>query len=78
MKKGKVDKGFELFYDNLSYRRKLIRTILMIIIGTLVGILLIYVFDSILVSVFYWVSFIISGIIQFRDNYKACKNEKNQ
>lgn len=78
MKKDKVDKGFELFYDNLSYRRKLIRTILMMIIGILVGVLLIYVFDSILVSVCYWVPFIISGIIQFRDNYKAWKNEKNQ
>lgn len=28
--KGKVDKGFELVYWNLSYRRKFIRTILQI------------------------------------------------
>ncbi len=27
MKKDKVDKGFELFYNNLSYRRRLIRTL---------------------------------------------------
>ena len=31
MKKDKVDKGFELFYDNLSYRRKFIRTIWLIL-----------------------------------------------
>lgn len=34
-KKGKVDKGFELVYFNLSHRRKFIRTIEITIIGVI-------------------------------------------
>ena len=52
MKKDKVDKGFELLYDNLSYRRKFIRTIWLIPIGIVVGIVITYI--SIIVSIFYW------------------------
>lgn len=32
----KVDKGFELFYWNLSYRRKFIRTTWILIIGSII------------------------------------------
>ena len=38
MKKEKVDKDFELLYENLSYRRKFIRTLWLIPIGIVVGI----------------------------------------
>ncbi len=73
MKKDKVDKGFELLYDNLSYRRKFIRTIWLIPIGIIVGIVITYI--SIIVSIFYWVWFTISAIKQFKDNYTSWKKE---
>lgn len=37
-KKGKVDKGFELVYFNLSHRRKFIRTIEITIIDNIIRI----------------------------------------
>lgn len=73
MKKDKVDKGFELLYDNLSYRRKFIRTIWLIPIGIVVGIVITYI--SIIVSIFYWVWFTISAIKQLKDNYTLWKKE---
>lgn len=73
MKKDKVDKGFELLYDNLSYRRKFIRTIWLIPIGIIVGIVITYI--SIIVSIFYWVWFTISAIKQLKDNYTLWKKE---
>ena len=63
----KVDKGFELFYDNLSYRRKFIRTLWMIPIGILVGVIITYI--SIIVSLFYWTLFIINVVKQLRYTY---------
>ncbi len=71
MKKDKVDKGFELLYDNLSYRRKFIRTIWLIPIGIVVGIVITYI--SIIVSIFYWVWVTISVIKQLKDNYTLWK-----
>lgn len=73
MKKDKGDKGFELLYDNLSYRRKFIRTILLIPIGIVVGIVITYI--SIIVSIFYWVWFTTSAIKQLKDNYTLWKKE---
>ena len=73
MKKDKVDKGFELLYDNLSYRRKFIRTVWLIPIGIIVGIVITYI--SIIVSIFYWVWFTISAIKQLKDNYTLWKKE---
>lgn len=73
MKKDKVDKGFELLYDNLSYRRKFIRTIWLIPIGIVVGIVITYI--SVIVSIFYWVWFTISAIKQLKDNYTLWKKE---
>ena len=73
MKKDKVDKGFEFLYDNLSYRRKFIRTIWLIPIGIVVGIVITYI--SVIVSIFYWVWFTISAIKQLKDNYTLWKKE---
>lgn len=73
MKKDKVDKGIELLYDNLSYRRKFIRTIWFIPIGIVVGIVITYI--SIIVSIFYWIWFTISAIKQLKDNYTLWKKE---
>ena len=76
MKKDKVDKGFELLYDNLSYRRKFIRTIWLIPIGIVVGIVITYI--SIIVSIFYWVWVTISVIKQLKDNYTLWKTENKK
>lgn len=76
MKKEKVDKGFELFYKNLTYRRKFIRTLWLIPIGILVGIVVTYI--SIIVSIFYWIWFIIATIKQLKDNYTMGKAEANK
>mgnify|MGYP000188865402 FL=1 len=76
MKKDKVDKGFELYYGNLSYRRKFIRTLWLISIGIVVGIVITYI--SIIVSIFYWIWFIIVAIKQLKDNYTMWKNETNK
>lgn len=76
MKKDKVDKGFELFYDNLSYRRKLIRTLWLIPMGIVVGIIITYI--SVIVSLFYWLWFIIATIKQLKDNYTMWKKETNK
>lgn len=71
MKKDKVDKGFELFYDNLSYRRKFIRTLWIIPIGILVGVIITYI--SIIVSLFYWFLFIVTTVKQLKVNYTMWK-----
>lgn len=76
MKKEKVDKGFELLHENLSYRRKFIRTLWLIPIGIVVGIVITYI--SIIVSIFYWIWFIIVAIKQLKDNYTMWKNETNK
>ncbi|MDE5540119.1 MAG: hypothetical protein K2J20_06495 [Bacilli bacterium] len=76
MKKDNVDKGFELFYDNLSYRRKFIRTLWLIPIGIVVGIIISYV--SIITSLFYWLLFIIVTIKQLKNNYIMWKKDTNK
>ena len=76
MKKDKVDKGFELLYDNLSYRRKFIRTLWLIHLGIVVGIIVTYI--SIITSLFYWLWFIISATKQLKYNYTMWKKRANK
>ncbi len=76
MEKNKVDKGFEIFYDKLSYRRKYIRTIWMILIGIGVGVLITSI--NIIVSLLYWLPLIIIAIKQLRYNYIMWKKEENK
>ncbi len=72
----KKDKGFELLYKNLSYRRRFIRTIWLIPIGVIVGIVITYL--SIIVSIFYWIWFLISLTKQLKDNYTLWKKESKK
>ena len=72
----KKDKGFELLYNNLSYRRRFIRTLWLIPIGIAGGIVITYI--SIIVSIFYWIWFIIATIKQLKDNYTMWKNQTNR
>lgn len=76
MKQNKVDKGFELLYDNLSYRRKFIRTIWLVPIGIVIGIVITHI--SIIISLFYWLWLIISTIKQLKYNYTMWKKEANK
>lgn len=71
MKKDKVDKGFKLLYDSLSYRRKFIRILWLIPLGIVVDIIVTYI--SIITSLFYWLWFIISAIKQLKYNYAMWK-----
>lgn len=72
----KKDKEFGLLYNNLSYRRRFIRTLWLIPIGIIVGIVIAYI--SIIVSIFYWIWFIIVAIKQLKYNYTMWKNEANK
>lgn len=74
MKEEKVDKGFELFYDKLSYRRKFIRTLWMIPIGIFVGIIIAYIGIGFVTAV-YWIWFLMVGWKQLKYNYKMQKQE---
>lgn len=68
------DRGLELFYDKLSYRRKFIRTIWLIPFGILIGVIITYI--SIIVAVFYWLLFIVVGGKQLKDNYTMWKKKR--
>ena len=64
----KVDKGFELIYKNLSYRRKVIRTLWTIVIGNLVYGLFYLLGTTKLITITYGI-FMIIFIIQLVYNY---------
>ena len=76
MKKGKVDKGFELIYYNLSYRRRFIRTLWMIpwaILG-LCG--MCWLGASMFLLILVAVVFVVVGFEQARYNYQKWKEEE--
>lgn len=66
----KVDKGFELIYWRLSYRRKLIRTLWMIPFGILAIILTWMAWQSIWITVIATVVIVITEMVQTLYNYK--------
>lgn len=75
MKKEKVDKGFELLYYNLSYRRRFIRT-LWLIPWMILGLCGLYWLDTpIFILVLIAVIFAITDAIQALYNYKKWKEE---
>ncbi|MDE6312490.1 MAG: hypothetical protein K2M46_02550 [Lachnospiraceae bacterium] len=70
---GKVDKGFELCYYNLSYRRKFIRT-LWLIPWVLLAPILVYIWmDSLIISIALAVVLVVIEIIQATYNYRKWK-----
>ena len=75
MKKRQVDKGFELGYHNLSYRRKFVRTLWMIPLA-IVALYLMhkigYTTDRLLLCA---VVFAVTISLQSRVNYKKWKEE---
>ena len=73
----KIDKGFELVYLNLSYRRKFIRslrTIPFLIFTIILGWI---VWKSVLVAAIFTISGVGIGITTLIYNYKKCKNIDN-
>lgn len=87
-KNGKVDKGFELAYFNLSHRRKFIRTIEITIIGVILVMLIhlgckdsetpkfLFLTDNI-ITFGVCAAIVITGSIQGIIEYKRWVNEKN-
>ncbi|WP_421381692.1 hypothetical protein ACOJQI_20790 [Bacillus salacetis] len=66
----KVDKGFELSYFNLSYRRKMIRTIWMTHPVPVVFILLRYVLDlNFTISLIITIIALVGNLLQLWYNY---------
>lgn len=73
----KVDKGIQFCYWKLSYRRKLIRTIWMIPLNSLVLILFYRTFRSLILTWMFGVWMFLMFAIQLVYNYKKWKKEKN-
>ncbi len=75
MKKEKVDKGFELNYNNLSYRRKFIRTLWMILWAILLLCFMHWAGVALFILLPLSVIFAVVGFIQALHNYKNWKEE---
>ena len=75
MKKEKVDKGFELIYYNLSYRRRFIRTLWLIPWNLLVLCWLRWLGTPMFIIIPVAVVFVIIDYIQALHNYKKWKEE---
>lgn len=75
---GKVDKGFELFYWNLSYRRKLIRTLWLL---PLILLATLYVYikkESMVLAIAIAVILVTIAVIQITYNYRKWKGSHSQ
>lgn len=75
MKKEKLDKGFELIYYNLSYRRRFIRTLWMIPWMILALCLMGWLGTSLYILLPLAVIFAVIDFIQALHNYKKWKEE---
>ena len=75
MKQASVDKGFELNYYNLSYRRRFIRTLWMIPLIPLVLFLLWRVGTPMFITIPVAATLVMITYIQASHNYKKWKEE---
>lgn len=76
MKNEKVDKGFELIYWNLSYRRKFIRSLLILPICIGFAYLFTILFEEKIIGLFFGFLVILTEIIQIIYTYYKWQNEK--
>ena len=75
---GKVDKGFEFFYFNLSYRRKFIRTLWLSPLA-IFSVYYVYVkMQSFKIAAVVGLVLIIIDAVQLWYNYHKWKNEEKQ
>lgn len=72
-----IDKGFELIYWKLSYRRKFIRTLWMIPFAILAVILVWEVWKSVLTTLILAIVIMGVGLVQAIYNYKKWKDTDN-
>jgi len=72
----KVDKGFEVFYWKLSYRRKFIRTLWMIPFLVAIIIILFVLQTNITYAVAVSIILLIIFFVQLIYNYKKWKHEE--
>lgn len=75
MRNNKVDKGFEINYYNLSYRRKFIRTLWMIPFMILTLCLVVWIGTPLFITLPVAVIFAVTGFIQAFHNYKKWREE---
>ena len=78
MKNNKIDKGFEINYYNLSYRRKFIRTLWMIPFMILALSLMVLIGTPLFITIPVAVIFAVTGFIQAFHNYKKWKDETDK
>lgn len=72
----KVDRGFELNYYKLTYRRRFYRTLLLLVIAVIIGIIFTIILEEIKNIIIYWVICLIGIPIQlFYNLYKWKKLE---
>lgn len=69
----KVDKGFELVYWKLSYRRKFIRTLWMIPYAVITLILIWWLYRSIIITSILAVVIVVTEVVQLIYTYKKWK-----
>ncbi|WP_312648956.1 hypothetical protein [Aminipila sp.] len=71
----KKDKGFEICYWNLSYRRKFIRTLWITPFTIFACLLVWHVYHSKILTVGYSIIITVVGVIQAIYTYRKWKNE---
>lgn len=76
MKNEKVDKGFELIYWNLSYRRKFIRSLWILPICIVFAYLCTILFEEKIIGLFFSILVILTEIIQIIYTCYKWQNEK--
>ena len=72
-----VDKGFELFYKNLSNRRKFIRTVWLSIIGIFILLYVLLTVENKGRTLIFVVIFVAVGIRQLFITYRGYREEKD-
>ena len=77
MKKYKADKGFELIYWNLSYRRKFIRTLWMTPFFVIILAFTWFICDNFITNIILTILLVAILLIQLIYNYSKSNNCKN-
>ena len=73
----KKDKGFDLFYWNLSYRRKLIRSIWLTPLTIFVPLYVYFRMKSVYIAIIVAVVLALVDIAQISYNYRKWKSDEN-
>ena len=77
MGNNKVDKGFELLYWKLSYRRKFIRTLWLMPIGIIISANIFNRGNLLFINRIIPISIVLANLIQLSYNFNKWKEEEN-